>query len=490
MLVDALLDAATNRSEVCAVTDGANSFSYNQLARLARVMRDCIASATDAPRVGVMLPASTTFPATLFGTLWSGKTVVPLNFLLDPEELARVVADSQIDTVFTVRPFTSLAARFGITTVFLEELPLKRKMLWASLRRLPPPPNIRADDTAVLLYTSGTSGDPKGVELTYANLRSNCTDTIASLDIDPDQTFLNILPPFHIFGLTANVLIPVFLGATVFAIPRFNPLSVMRAVRDHHISIIMAIPTMYAAMLRSKSARPDTFASIDLAISGGEPLPDSVRIGFERRFALTLREGYGLSETSPVLSVCTKEAYKRHSVGKAIRNVELRIVDKQGHELPRGSNGEILVRSPGVMKCYFKKQAETKSVIDANGWFRTGDIGNIDADGFLSITGRAKEMLIIGGENVFPREIESVLESHEGVLQAAVIGVPDASRGEVPVAFVIPQKDATVTGDKLRSYARKSLAGFKTPKRIEIRSDLPTGPTGKILKRKLRDLIS
>jgi long-chain acyl-CoA synthetase len=314
-------------------------------------------------------------------------------------------------------------------------------------------------------------------------------DTIASLNVDADHTFLNILPPFHIFGLTANVLVPVFLGARVFAIPRFNPLAVLRAVTEQRVSIMMAIPSMYAAMLRSKSAKPDAFESVYLAISGGEPLPESVRLAFEKRFGLTLREGYGLSETSPVLSVCTRENDKLHTVGKPIRNVEIRIVNPAGGDLPVGGEGEILARSPGVMKGYFGRPDETKSVLDDDGWFRTGDIGRLDEDGYLSITGRAKEMLIIGGENVFPREIESVLELHEAVSQVAVIGMTDGMRGEVPVAFVIPKKDMAVTEEALRTFARKSLAGFKTPKRIEIREDLPTGPTGKIMKRKLMELL-
>jgi long-chain acyl-CoA synthetase len=489
MLVDALLESANTRGDVCAVTDGAKSLTYRQLARLSRVLRDCIVKSTDAPRVGIMLPASTAFPATLFGALWASKTVVPLNFLLQPEELTRIVLDSEIDTIVTVRPFEKLASQLDVKIVYLEDLHLKRKMVWATLRSFPPAPVVDKNDTAVLLYTSGTSGDPKGVELTYENLRSNCVDTIASLNVDPKQTFLNILPPFHIFGLTANVLLPVVLGATVFAIPRFNPLAVLRAVKEHQISIIMAIPSMYAAMLRSKSAKSDTFDSIYLAITGGEPLSDSIVTEFEQRFGLTLRQGYGLSETSPVLSVGTRDAFKNRTVGRPIRNVQIRIIDEQGREVQASDDGEILVRSPGVMKGYFKKPDETKSVLGNDGWFRTGDIGNVDSDGFLSITGRSKEMMIIGGENVFPREIESVLESHDAVLQAAVIGAPDGMRGEVPIAFVIPQKDATVTSDELRSFARKSLANFKTPRRIEIRDDLPTGPTGKILKRKLREQI-
>jgi long-chain acyl-CoA synthetase len=176
-------------------------------------------------------------------------------------------------------------------------------------------------------------------------------------------------------------------------------------------------------------------------------------------------------------------------VGKTIRNVEVRIVGPDGQEMPIGKDGEILIRGPGVMKGYYRKPEETRRVLDDDGWFHTGDIGNLDGDGFLYITGRAKEMLIIGGENVFPREIEAVLEAHDAVLQAAVIGVPDEMRGEAPVAFVIPVEGARVDEQDLRNFAKQSLAGFKIPKRVEIRSDLPIGPTGKILKRRLRELL-
>ena len=489
MLVDALLDAQRRCPHTLAVSDGSRTLTYTRLTALAAVLREVVSRKTQCERVGIVLPSSTAFPAVVFGVLWAGKIAIPLNFLLRTDELTRIIEDAQIDCILTVRHFHELAAALPVHAVYLEDLSLKRRMVFAAFKRRPSAPTVHSDDTAVILYTSGTTAEPKGVELTYGNLHRNCVDSIFSLDMDPKQTFLNILPPFHVFGLTANVLVPVFLGASVYAIPRFNPLAAARMTADKGITVILAIPSMYAAILRTKSAKPDAFRSIYLAISGGEPLPDSVRIGFAERFGVTLRQGYGLTETSPVVSGCSASAYREGTVGKAIRNVQIRIVGGDGNDLTAGRDGEILVRGPGVMKGYYRKPEETRRVIDSQGWFSTGDIGRLDADGFLSITGRAKEMLIIGGENVFPREIESVLEMHDSVLQAAVIGVPDGLRGEVPVAFVIPQKDAAVTADELRNFARRSLAGFKTPKRIEIRADLPTGPTGKILKRKLRELL-
>ncbi len=489
MLVDLLLDAAARCPKKIAVDDGLQPLAYKRLALLSAVLRDVVNRETKCQHVGIMLPASAMFPASLFGVLWAGKVAVPLNFLLAPDELSRVVADADIDIVLTVKHFQTLADQLPMRPLYLEDLALKRKALTAMLRRTPPAPTVRPDATAVILYTSGTTAEPKGVELTHNNLHSNASDAIHSLGIDPDQKLLNILPPFHVFGLTGNVLVPTMLAATTYAIPRFNPLALLKTVAQKRISLIMAIPSMYAALLKTKSAKPEAFSSVFLAVSGGEPLPESVRIGFEQRFGVTLRQGYGLTETSPVVTACSVEAHIVGTVGQPIRNAKVRIVDPQGADLPQGSDGEILVAGPGVMKGYYKKPDETRSVIDDDGWFHTGDIGRLDEKGYLAITGRAKEMLIIGGENVFPREIEAALETYEGVLQVAVIGIPDDLRGELPAAFVMPQEAARLTEQALRNHAKQLLAGFKVPKRVIIRSDLPTGPTGKILKRRLHDLL-
>jgi long-chain acyl-CoA synthetase len=259
--------------------------------------------------------------------------------------------------------------------------------------------------------------------------------------------------------------------------------------QKHKITVIVAIPSMYAAIMKARSATADSFSSVFLALSGGEPLPDGVRIGFKERFGVTLQEGFGLTETSPIVAVNSPTEFREGTVGRVIPNVEVRVVSPEQEELPCGADGEILVRGPGVMKGYHNRPEETRLVLSSDGWFRTGDVGRLDEDGFLRLTGRVKEMLIVGGENVFPREIEAVLEEHEGVRQAAVIGVPDETRGEVPVAFVVPEHGAELTEHGLREFAKRALGGFKVPRRVLIREDLPQGPTGKILKRSLRELL-
>lgn len=488
MLVHRLIESVRKYPRRVAVADGTRALTYQQLGKLAAIFREEFLRATECPRVGIMLPASAVFPATLYGALWAGKCAVPLNFLLNRDELVHVVQGADIDVIVTVRHFEQTVRDLDARALFVEDLPLARRMLLASLRGLPPVPEPDPQQTAVMLFTSGTTAEPKGVELTHRNLASNCDDSIHSLEIDTCQSFLNVLPPFHVFGLTGSVLIPVSLGASVFAVPRFSPVALARTVAKHKLSVMLAVPSMYAAVLRTKSADKTTFESVQLAVSGGEPLPDAVRDRFLERFGVLLRQGYGLTETSPVLSCCTPNHHRDGSVGRPIRNVEVKIVDEQSNECPPGGEGELLVRGPGIMKGYYKKPEETARVLDAEGWFRTGDICRVDGDGYLWITGREKDMMIIGGENVFPREIECVLESHEDVVQAAVLGVPDGLRGEVPIAFIIPRDDATATEADLRSFAKQSLAGLKVPKRIVIRQDLPTGPTGKLLKRRLREL--
>lgn len=489
MLVDCLVESARSRGNVLAVADHATTLTYRRLRALARVMRDEVMRRTDAPRVGLMLPASAAFAGSFFGTLWASRTAVPLNFLLAADELLTIVETAGLDTILTVRHFADLAAKLPATAVFMEDLPLKRRVLLATWLPAPSVPTPDPNDTAVLLFTSGTSAEPKGVELTYRNLRSNCDDCIATADMKPDHRFLNCLPPFHVFGLTANVLAPVVLGASVYCIPRFQPSAVIRALKEHEISIFMAIPSMHAAILRSKSATSDLMKSVYLAVSGGEPLPDELAKGYRERFGIDLLQGYGLTETSPVCAIELPTAHRAGSIGRPIRNLELRIASNAGEELPTGTDGEIRVRGPNVMKGYFKRPAETRAVLTEDGWFRTGDAGHVDEDGFVFITGRLKEMMIVGGENVYPREIEAVLEQHPAVAEAAVIGAPDASRGEVPVAFVTCKEGAEVTEVELRAFVRERLAGYKTPRSIRIATDLPRTPIGKILKRKLADLL-
>jgi len=487
MLVDAFLETAARRAGKLAVRDVQRELTYEQLAILSAALSRVIARQTQQPSVGILLPSTAGFVGSFYGSLWAGKSIVPLNFLLQPRELRHVVQDSGIDLILTCEFFRDLAAQLPARALFLEQIGLRRRYLLSRVLPFPRVPRTGPDDLAVILYTSGTTGVPRGVCLSHNNLYSNAVGAIRHAQMHEDQRFLGVIPLFHTFGLTAMMIVPTLLGSTVYYHARFQPAQVLQALRDDSISIFMAIASMFAAIGRVKTASPEYFRPDLLAISGGEPLAPAVFQDFRDRLGLIIQEGYGLTETSPIVSFNNPRASRPGTVGTPIPDVTVQARDDNGLPLPPGQRGEICVRGPNVTRGYYKRPADTAAAIDADGWLRTGDLGTVDADGFISITGRKKDMIIVGGENVFPREIETVLDAHPGVAESAVIGVPDPSRGEVVVAFVVPTPDARLTPIELREYCREHLAGYKIPRQVIIEPDLPRGPTGKVLKRALRE---
>lgn len=490
MLVDALLEVQRRRPQEEAVRDPTGSITFAALTGLASAFRGLILEQTHRDTVGLLLPASASFNAALFGALWAGKTAVPLNFLLSADELAAIARDAEFDLVISVGVFEKLAAALPVRVLPVEKLDLRERVLADAGRPLPAAPVIRGDEVAVLPYTSGTTGTCKGVELTARGLMANARVLIEQAQLCEGDRFLSVIPPFHVLGLTGNVIVPTVCGLSTMMIPRFSPAAVISAIESFHPTMIIAIPSMYAAILRQKSVSRDAFNGVRMLISGGEPLPEMVAAGFRERFGRELDEGYGLTETSPVVSLNTPSARRAGSVGRVVPGLESRITGPNNEPMPVGAEGEIVVRGPSVMRGYHHRPEETAAVLSADGWFRTGDIGAMDGDGFLRITGRKKEMMIVGGENVFPREIETVLERHDQVAEAAVVGVADGSRGEVPVAFVMLKSPGGVTEGELRAFARGRLAGYKVPRQVRIVEDFPRGATGKIQKRKLQDLVA
>ncbi|NLX21534.1 MAG: long-chain fatty acid--CoA ligase [Phycisphaerae bacterium] len=485
MLVEALLESCERFPNRVACGDANRSLTYAQLVTFTRVIRRLVMRETTCERVGVMLPATPAAQGTIMGVLWAGRTVVPLNFLLPSRELAAVTADAGIDLVISTRHFEPQLSEVPVRSLYLEDLPLKRRYLFERLRRMPPPPRVTADDLAAIVYTSGSTGEPKGVCLSHGNFVSNCRAAIEHLRIVPDQHMLGVLPPFHVFGLTATTFIPLVLGGTVTYIPRFSPQAVAKVIEEERISIVMAIPSMYAAVARLKSVEPAQFASIRLAVSGGEPLPQRVFDEVRARLGLELLEGYGMTETSPIIAVNLPWANRVGTVGLPLPGIEWQVRHEQGRLAAANEEGELCVRGSLVMRGYFHRPAETAAVLDTDGWLHTGDIVRVE-DGFIRITGRAKDMMIVGGENVFPREVEAILEQHPAVGEAVVIGQPDPTRGEVVVGFVVPRENATIDPEEIRAFCRKHLAGYKVPRVIHVESQLPRGPTGKILKRDLK----
>ena len=457
--------------------------SWNGLALLVAALHMAreIERRTDREAVGLLLPTSGLMSAALLATWMTGKVAVPLNYLLSREDLEYIVQDAGLDLVVTVGPMLDYI--HGPT-------PSMKPLKLEDVRFKGVPP-VRlgtgrgADDLAVLLYTSGTSGRPKGVMLSAGNLEANIDQIRRWATFDHRDVLLGVLPQFHSFGLTVLTLLPMSIGAKAVYTARFQPRKVLDLSRDHGATAFVAIPSMYNALTAARHGGPECFAKLRYAVSGGEPLPDAVADGFRERFGVRIAEGYGLTETSPVTNWCLPSEWRHRSVGRPLPDVQQRIVGPEGQLLAAGQDGEVRIQGPNVMHGYWNLPEETAKVFDEHGFFRTGDMGRFDADGHLYITGRFKEMLIISGENVFPREIEEVLNRHPSVKDAAVIGMQDPTRGEVPLAFVELHEGAAFDPAALQHHCRATLPAYKVPREIRRRATLPRNPTGKILRRAL-----
>jgi long-chain acyl-CoA synthetase len=483
MLFQPLFTHAQHSPQDVAIVDDKGQYTYQQLAAAAAGLGLYLGMQTTRPSVGLLLPPSAGFAASFYGTLLSGKSVVPINYLLGDREIAHVVADSGIDTVVTIPQLAPRVASADLKIVDLTQLP-----------QTPPAaitphfPSPSPGDTAVLLYTSGTSGLPKGVVLTYANLQSDVDASIEAADLQHKHKFLGVIPLFHAFGLTAGLLAPIQLGATVVYLARFSPVGMVNAIKEHGLSIVFGVPAMYGAVAHLKNAAPEDFKSVYALLSGGDALPATLREGFRARFNTPIYEGYGLSETSPVVALNTPQINRAGSVGKPIGGVEVKIVSDAGQTLLPGQEGEVWLRGPMIMKGYHNLPKETANALTADGFFKTGDLGKVDADGFLYITGRKKDLIIVGGEKAVPREIEETMAHHPAVLEAAVVGKKDPSRGEVVVAFCTLKPGQTATPDQIRNWIREqNLATFKVPREVFVVDELPRSPTGKVLKRVLAE---
>lgn len=493
------------------IVDDQRTFKAAELVVAAMHVASAVSSAGGARTVGILLPTGGAFPIAALASWMLGRVVVPLNYLLKPEELRFVIDDCGTDTIITAGPMleyihgahggapldkahgaepdTGKWLPDGVGLVRMERIGFK------SMPDLRWPALAGDDDLGVLLYTSGTSGKPKGVMLSHGNITANIGQAIEALGVDDSEVILGVLPQFHSFGLTVLTLLPLMLGARAVYTARFAPGKLLRLMREHRPTMFVGIPSMYNALLHSRDAGPEDFAGFKLVVSGGEPLPRAVAEAFCERFGVRITEGYGLTETAPVTNVCLPWEYRAGSVGRPMPRLRQRIVSvESGCEVGANADGEVRMKGPNVMSGYFNRPEETAAAFDAEGWFRTGDIGRFDDDGHLYITGRLKEMLIVAGENVFPREIEEALNAHPSVKDSGVVGKSDPMRGELPIAFVELRDDghgrkAAFNEKEVLAWCRSRLAGYKVPDEVRVVEALPRNPTGKVMRRELKKLL-
>jgi long-chain acyl-CoA synthetase len=440
-------------------------------------------------RVGLMLPNVPYFPAVYYGVLRAGGAVVPMNVLLKEREVHFYLQDSGAKLLFAWHDFAE-AAEQGAADAGAECIlvaPGEFEQLLLSQEPDRDMAERSGDDTAVVLYTSGTTGTPKGAELTHSNLRENARIVTHKLgEFTEDDVLLGALPLFHSFGQTCAMNAGVGIGAMVTLLPRFDPDKALQIIERDGVTVFEGVPTMYNAMLHCDSAdTPDT-TTLRVCVSGGAAMPAELMRAFEEKFGCMILEGYGLSETSPVASFNHPDRQRKPgSIGTPIAGVEMKVVDDDGKEVPQGEVGEIVIRGHNVMKGYWKRPDATEAVMTEDGWFHTGDMAKMDEDGYFFIVDRKKDLIIRGGYNVYPREVEEVLYEHPAVQEAAVVGVPHEALGEEVGAAVTVRKGEQVDADALRDYVKERVAAYKYPRKIWFVEELPKGPTGKILKREI-----
>lgn len=423
------------------------------------------------------------------GALVAGLVPVPINPLLAPPEIARILADSGARALIVDDERRQLAA----TALARIAEPPPLIGVETELRDLgrdagpAEPVDTRPDTTAVLLYTSGTTGLPKGVELTHLNILWNAQAfALDLLRLGPEDVCCCVLPLAHAYAHSCILGPFLYAGAAIALLPRFEPEAVLRALASDRATVFMGVPAMFWALLHADPPPGLDLSSLRACVSGGQALPAEIHVRFEARFGVRISEGFGLSEaTASVTGNRFVGVRKLRSAGLPYWGVRLRIVDDRGRPLPPGERGEIWVRGPNVMKGYFRNPEATAAAI-RDGWLRTGDIGHLDEDGFLFVVDRKKEMIIRGGYNVYPREVEEVLYAHKDVLEAAVVGTPDARLGEEIVAYVVARPGAHPNAEALLEHCRSALAAYKLPRRVRFVDTLPKGTTGKIDKKAIQ----
>jgi long-chain acyl-CoA synthetase len=440
-------------------------------------------------RVGIMLPNVPEFAVAYYGVLRAGGVVVPMNLLLKRREVAFYLGDSQAKLIFAWHAMAEEALdgaeQAGAACIVVE--PSEFARLVASAEPADEIAERAAGDTAVILYTSGTTGKPKGAQLTHANLSVNADVSRLLFSLAPEDVVLGALPLFHAFGQTCGLNAAVAAGASLTLIPRFDAGRALEVIEQHHVTVFEGVPTMYGALLHHPERDRFDVSTLRVCVSGGAALAVELLREFESVFQCVILEGYGLSETSPVACFNHPERERKPgSIGTPIEGVEMKLVDVQRRDSAPGEVGEIAIRGHNVMKGYWNRPEATAEAIDPAGWFYSGDMARVDADGCYFIVDRKKELIIRGGYNVYPREIEEVLYEHPAVREAAVVGIPHADLGEEVAAAVALRPGMHVTESEICEFVKSNVAAYKYPRQVWFVDELPKGPTGKVLKREIQ----
>jgi long-chain acyl-CoA synthetase len=452
--------------------------------------------------VGIQLPNIPQFLMAYFGVLKAGAVAVPMNVLLKAPEVAFYLGDSGAKVLITFAGFLDDAAKgaaeAGVKDVFAvgvddsneKAKPFEQLLATASGTESPHPvfETREPQDTAVIIYTSGTTGKPKGAELSHFTLYMNCDIPGRLFDMQDNDVVITALPLFHVFGLSSVLNTSVRFAGTMSLIPRFDAGTVLETIQRDHATIMEGVPTMFVALLHHPDVDNYDVSTLRMAVSGGAPIPAEVMDAFEKKFGVVILEGYGLSETASTTTFnVSAEERKAYSVGKPIWGTETQIWSEDGQLLPPGKDnvGELVTRGAHVMKGYLNRPEETAEAF-AGGWFHTGDLGYMDEDGFFFIVDRKKELIIRGGYNVYPREVEEVLYAHPSVAEVAVIGVPDDRLGEEVRAVIALKSGQTLDEAEAIAFCKERLAAYKYPRSVQFIDALPKNATGKILKKELK----
>lgn len=510
-LVEKVRQQALEQPEKTAYYFLGKGTSYGELeqtvARFAGALQDLGVQKGD--HIAFLLGNTPHFIISLYASMRIGAVAIPINPIYTPDEISYIIKNGDVKTVIALDLLLPLVEAgvqgFPQVTNYIvcETTPdigekyaalsdaakAKTKLFTqviATATHSVEPVEVSSDDTAIILYTSGTTGQPKGAMLTHNNLYSNARDIGDYLQMTNDDRVIATLPVFHVFALTVVVNAPLTRGATIVLAPRFSPAEIFELAATYKATIFAGVPTMFNFLYQYEAGDVSAFSNLRLAISGGSSLPVSLLHNFENKFNVRVSEGYGLSEASPVTCFNPIDGERKPgSIGPSIANVENKVVDELGEEVPVGEVGELIVRGPNVMKGYYKMPEETAVAI-RDGWLYTGDLARRDEENYFYIVDRKKDLIIVGGYNVYPREVEEVLYSHPGIIEAAVVGFPDPNFGEAVHAYVV-LKDPTVTVESIKDYCAKHIVKYKVPTVIEVIDELPKNTTGKILRRSLKE---